>query len=425
MTGTSGSTERNSEMASRTTTRTSGIVSGPKRAVLASLALLAASAALVGSTVQETEAAVSEKIDFASNRTTGKGVVNPTGDREIFRMNPNGTGARQLTYNTGHDGEPTLSPDGTKIAYMSRGDQVSNPEGDWEIYVMSALDGSGNRNLTDNGANVDDLVTIFSPDGQKIAYQSRGAQDSNAEGDDEVYVMNALDGTEKKNLSNNYLNINDYDADFSPDGAKVAYTSYGVQTSNPEGDSEVYVMNAANGSGQTNLSNDGSYASDVYPRFSPDGQKIAFTSRGQQTSNPDGDSEVYIMSALDGSSKKNLSDNGVQEDAPDFSPDGTKIVYQTSGAQTSNPEGETEVYVMSALEGTGKKNLSNNGGGIGDVGPLFSPDGEQIAYLSRGVQSSNPQGDYEIYRMNASDGSSKKNLTNNDAEYDESPEWGR
>src|SRR5215212_8175533 len=132
MTGTSGSTERNSEMASRTTTRTSGIVSGPKRAVLASLA---ASAALVGSTVQETEAAVSEKIDFA-------------------------------------------------------------------------------RNLTDNGANVDDLVTIFSPDGQKIAYQSRGAQDSNAEGDDEVYVMNALDGTEKKNLSNSYLNINDYDADF-------------------------------------------------------------------------------------------------------------------------------------------------------------------------------------------------------------------
>jgi TolB protein len=234
-------------------------------------------------------------------------------------MNPNGTGARKLTYNTGHDGEPTLAPDGTKIAYMSRGDQASNPEGDWEIYVMSALDGSGNRNLTDNGANVDDLV----------------------------------------------------------------------------------------------------------PVFSPDGQKIAFTNRGQQSSNPDGDSEVYIMSALDGSSKKNLSDNGVQEDAPDFSPDGTKIVYQTSGAQTSNPEGEAEVYVMSALEGTGKKNLSTNGGGIGDVGPVFSPDGQHIAYLSRGVQSSNPQGDYEIYRMNASDGSSKKNLTNNDAEYDESPEWGR
>jgi hypothetical protein len=42
-----------------------------------------------------------------------------------------------------------------------------------------------------------------------------------------------------------------------------------------------------------------------------------------------------------------------------------------------------------------------------------------------GAGVDHPTGDYEIYRMKALDGSSKKNLTNNDAEYDESPEWGR
>ena len=218
-----------------------------------------------------------------------------------------------------------------------------------------------------------------------------------------------------------------HDADFSPDGQKITYTSYGSQTSNPEGDSEVYVMNSADGSGQKNLSNDTSYAVDIYPHFSPDGKKIAFTSRGAQTSNPEGDSEVYVMNALEGSDKENLSNNGggVSEDVPEFSPDGTKIVYQSSGAQTSNPEGEAEVYVMNAVDGTGKKNLSNNGGGIGDLGPIFSPDGTKIAYLSRGTQTSNPEGDYEIYRMNALDGSGKKNLSNNgDGVIDESPDWG-
>jgi Tol biopolymer transport system component len=80
---------------------------------------------------------------------------------------------------------------------------------------------------------------------------------------------------------------------------------------------------------------------------------------------------------------------------------------------------------MNAIDGSGQKNLSNYGSGVEDYTPDFSPDGQQIAYTSVGKQTSNPEGDYEIIRMNASDGSSKKNLTNNDAEYDESPEWGR
>ena len=132
---------------------------GKRGAVLLSLVLgaaLAAVVALIAGTAREAEAAFPEKIVFASNRTAGKGVDNPTGDREIFKMNPNGTGVSQLTFNEGHDVEPTLSPDGQKISYMSRGDQTSNPEGDWEIYAMNAADGSGKKNLTDNDAEYDE-----------------------------------------------------------------------------------------------------------------------------------------------------------------------------------------------------------------------------------------------------------------------------
>ena len=113
-------------------------------------AVLAAMVALVAGMAREAEAAPADKIVFVSARTTGKGVNNPTGDYEIFRMNPNGTGVKQLTFNTVFDSRPMLSPDGQKILYHSQGAHPSNPEGDQEVYVMNASDGSGKKNLTNN-----------------------------------------------------------------------------------------------------------------------------------------------------------------------------------------------------------------------------------------------------------------------------------
>jgi hypothetical protein len=72
-----------------------------KSGLLLSLALgavLAGAVALAG-TAQQADAASSERIVFTSNRTGGTGVDNPTGDYEGFRMNPDGTGVRQLTTN--------------------------------------------------------------------------------------------------------------------------------------------------------------------------------------------------------------------------------------------------------------------------------------------------------------------------------------
>jgi Tol biopolymer transport system component len=157
----------------------------------------------------QAEAALTEKLVFTSERTKGAGVDNPTGDSEIFKMNPDGTGLKQLTFNEVHDFDPELSTDGTRITYGSSGKQKSNPEGDDDVYVMNALDGSGKKNLSDSADGVYDYYPAFSPDSTKIAYQSNGVQVSNPEGDYEVYVMNALDGSGKKNLSNNASSVDD------------------------------------------------------------------------------------------------------------------------------------------------------------------------------------------------------------------------
>ena len=336
--------------------------------VVAVLAALLVALAAVPESAQARKAKKVDKIVFASDRTSGTGVNNPEGDFEIFSINPDGTGRKQITRNAADDFEPSLSPDGGKIAFTSQNVQTSNPEGDPEVYQMN-VGGSEPQNLTNNTGDVNDFAPDYAPDGQKIAFTSRGAQTSNPEGDFEVYVMGA-DGSEPQNLTNTAGNLSDFASDFFPDGEKLAYSSSGIQTSNPEGDFEVYVMNALDGSGQQNLTDNAVGISDFDAAISPGGQKIAFVSTGVQPSNPEGDDEIYGMNA-DGSEQQNLTDNadGVQDDFPDYSPGGKKIVYDSDGQRPSNPEGDDDIYKMDA-NGSDRENLTDNGG-INDVTPDF------------------------------------------------------
>ena len=83
-----------------------------------------------------------------ANRTGAAtaGLVRAAGSHsDIYVMNADGSGTRKLTHNALQNAEPAWSPDGRKIAFVSRED------GNAEIYVMNA-DGSGKRNLTRNPA---------------------------------------------------------------------------------------------------------------------------------------------------------------------------------------------------------------------------------------------------------------------------------
>ncbi len=215
----------------------------------------------------------------------------------------------------------------------------------------------------------------------KVAFESH--RDGNAE----VYVMNA-DGSGQTNLSNNAAG--DAEPAWSPDGQKLAFASF------RDGNYEIYVMNA-DGSGQTNLSNNA--AGDLLPAWSPDGQKLAFTS------SRDGNDEIYVMNA-DGSGPTRLTNNAEFDLTPAWSPDGQKLAF------ASFRDGNYEIYVMNA-DGSGQANLSNNA--AADFAPAWSPDGQKLAF------DSDRDGNLEVYVMNA-DGSGQANLTNN-AAFDMEPDW--
>ena len=100
---------------------------------------------------------------------------------------------------------PAWSPDGRKLAFVSRRD------GNSEIYVMNA-DGSEQGNLTQHPAS--DSHPSWSPDGRKLAFVSR------RDGNSEIYVMNA-DGSGLRNVTR--APSDDLDPAWSPDGRAIAF----------------------------------------------------------------------------------------------------------------------------------------------------------------------------------------------------------
>jgi TolB protein len=73
---------------------------------------------------------------------------------------------------------------------------------------------------------------------------------------------------------------------------------------------EIHVMDA-NGTNKVKLSNSG--ANDQYPQWSPDGSKIIFESVR------DGNTEIYVMNA-DGSNPVNLTQDPSVDTSPAWSP---------------------------------------------------------------------------------------------------------
>jgi hypothetical protein len=279
-----------------------------------------------------------------------------------------------------------------KITFV-RGTRAADPTG--EIYVIGA-DGSGQTRLTNN--TVFDGLPAFSHDGKRIAFTSR--RDVN----DEIYVMDGQDtdgdgnGDDLARITNSP--VNEFQPAFSPDGEKMAFTS------NQTGDNEVYVMDA-DGTDEVRLTNNA--ARDARPAFAPGGDRIAFTS------NRDGDDEIYVMDAQDlngdgnGDNLTKLTDNPVIDTQANFSPDGKGVVF------TSRPDGNDEIYVMNS-DGSGiPTRLTNNP--AADEFPTFSPDGKEVAF------SSNREGNFEIYVVDSDGSGVPKRLTYNLAT-DSKPDWG-
>ena len=179
--------------------------------------------------------------------------------------------------------------------------------------------------------------------------------------DTEIASMNP-DGSEMTLLTENSPAAGGVDADdqrpaYSPDGERIVFTSNRDQP-----DREIWVMDA-NGENEVQLTDNA--GDDNYPSFSPDGRRILFTSEAGGTGE-----EIFVMDT-DGANATPLTNLTSTAVDPTFSPDGQRIAFvQYDGF-------DNEILAMDA-DGQNVVPLTNNA--HADRRPNFSPDGQRIVF---------------------------------------------
>ena len=168
------------------------------------------------------------------------------------------------------------------------------------------------------------------------------------------------------------------DADFAPSGRRIAFDRSWA-TEPPD----IFVSDV-DGSNVVRLTDEPGF--DFFPDWSPDGQRITFTS------DRDGKPDIYAMAA-DGSDVRRITDepNGAQ--GSEYSPDGRGILITTVAS------GIPQVAVVDADGGTPV--VLTDGP---DFEPTWSPDGRHIAFISA------RDGTRELYVMTA-DGTDQTRLS--------------
>jgi Tol biopolymer transport system component len=147
----------------------------------------------------------------------------------------------------------------------------------------------------------------------------------------------------------------------SPDGSRIAFEGLA------SGNGDIYVVRS-DGSGLRQLTDDP--ATDQFPQWSPDGTTIVYDNAGareEADAQYSPTAEIWTTAADGSGSQTRLTTNDVADSSPAFSSDGTRIAFYRNGS----------LWTMSAT-GSNQRWLAWDG--AGGWTPRWSPDGTRIAF---------------------------------------------
>jgi len=229
--------------------------------------------------------------------------------------------------------EMSVSPNGKEIAFIARG----------EVFVTS-VDKSFTKRLTNTPEN--ERFVSWGPEGNSVIYSSErngkwSVYKTEKTRKEEPFFYAATLIKETPLIDNN---LDNYLAEYSPDGKQIAYI---------EGRRTLKIMNVATKQTKTLLTPDDLFHmrdGDKYFTWSPDSKWLLFE-WGKLLNN----SEVLLLAA-DGSKKVNLNESGYYDVSPQWVNGGKQMIWMSNrnGLKSLNKDAD-KLYYLSRFEG--KMNL--------------------------------------------------------------------
>jgi Tol biopolymer transport system component/serine/threonine protein kinase len=249
---------------------------------------------------------------------------------------------------TGTAGYPSFSPDGNLLAFQWGGPNRD----DWGIYVQQIGAGSPLRLTTHQGS---DRSPVFSPDGRYIAFSREALA---------LILVPAQGGPERELSTFHGTPIGQMsggEIDFSPDGKTIAVSDF-ESAGDPPG---IFLVSVQTGNKKRLTTAPPGSGGDLAPKFSPDGEQIAFHRLFRATIG-----ELRVVAVRSGESRL-LSAGNRQLAGLAWMADGRQIVF------SARREGLQRLWILSSSGGTPQEMPMT---GENARWPAVARKGQRLAY---------------------------------------------
>jgi len=314
--------------------------------------------------------------------------------------------ARDGASPNGASAYPSISSDGTLVAFASRADNLvlGDPNGSWDVFCRSMTSTSVVAvSVSDDGTigNGDSSSPVLSADGRRVAFVSSSSNlvAGDAAGFDDIFVRDLADGTTIRvsvGLAGAEANGDSSAPSISADGSKVAFVSSAnnLVTGDTNGANDVFVVDVAtlgvtrasvrSTNTQTNLA---SYA----PSISGDGRKVAFESLAGNLVSGDTNEvrDIFVRDLVARTTiRASVSSAGVQGKAesrePSLSYTGSSVAFSSASSNlvARDTNGRADVFLRNlASRRTIRLSIPSSGQANGScAGVALTSDGLRAVY---------------------------------------------